>query len=67
MLAMVAVTLLGLWLAYHVWLAVRTGTANVHNDLVRRRTRPWYYWTAVVIQAGFALVCFIGVAQALLR
>jgi len=34
MLASLAVASLGLWLLYHVWLALRTGTANVHNDRV---------------------------------
>jgi hypothetical protein len=67
MLAMLAVAILGLWLSYRVWLAMCTGTANVHNDLVRRQTRPWYYWAAVVVQAGFAVACFIGVSQGFLR
>lgn len=62
---MVAVTSLGLWFSYHVWVAVQTGTANVHNDQIRRWTRPWYYWTAVFIQAGFAVACFVAVAQGL--
>jgi hypothetical protein len=64
-LTIVAVASLGLWLFYHVWLAVRSGVANVHNNQIRRRTRPWYYWTAVFIQAGLAVVCFVVVAQAL--
>jgi hypothetical protein len=46
---------------------LRTGTANVHNDQVRRQTRPGYYWAAVVVQAGFAAACLIGVAQGFLR
>jgi hypothetical protein len=66
-LAVVAVAILGLWLTYHVWLAMRTGTANVHNDRVRRQTRPRYYWTAVIVQAVLAVACFIGVAQGFLR
>lgn len=64
-LTIVAVASLGLWLFYHVWLAVRSGVANVHDDQIRRRTRPWYYWRAVFIQAGFAVVCFVVVARAL--
>jgi hypothetical protein len=67
MLASLAVAILGLWLLYHVCLALRTGTANVHNDQVRRQTRPGYYWAAVVVQAGFAAACLIGVAQGFLR
>ncbi len=66
-LAMAAVTSLGLWLSYHVLVAVRTGTAKVDGDRVRRRTRPWYYWTAVCVQAGFAVACFAAIAQGLLR
>ena len=65
--AMAAMTSLGLWLSYRVWTAVQTGAANVHNDCVRRRMRPWYYWTAVVVQAGFAVACFLAVAQRFLR
>lgn len=64
-LTMVAVAGLGLWLSDHVWVAVRSGIANVHNDQISRRTCPWYYWSAVVVQAGFAVVCFVVVAQAL--
>ena len=59
MLASLAVASLGLWLLYHVWLALRTGTANVHNDRVRRQTRPVYFWVAVVVQASFAVACFM--------
>jgi hypothetical protein len=66
-LTMLALTALGLWLSYHVWVALRTGAANVHNDVVHRKTRPWYFWTAVAVQAGFAAVCFVSLARALLR
>ena len=65
LLTIVAVASLGLWLFYHVWLAVRSGVANVHNKQIRRRTRPWYYWTAVFIRAGFAVVYFVVAAWAL--
>jgi len=67
MLASLALATLGLWLLFHVWLALRTGTANVHNDRVRRQTWPGYYWAAVVVQVSFAVACFIGVAQGFLR
>ncbi len=65
--AMLVATSLGLWFSYHVCPALRTGAANVHNEVVRRTTRPWYYWTAVVVQAGFAVVCFVSLARVLWR
>lgn len=65
--SMGVVAMLGLWLSHHVQVALRTGTANVRNRRVRRRAQPWLYWSAVVVQAGFALVCFIGVAVGLWR
>jgi len=58
---------LGLWFSYHVVRAIRTGTANVHNDLVRRSRKPVYYWTAVLVQAMFATVLLFSVARVLLR
>ena len=61
------VAMLGLWLSNQVQGALRTGTANVRNRRVRRRAQPGLYWTALVVQAGFALLCFIGVAVGLWR
>ena len=58
---------LGIWLSYHVVRALQTGTANVHNDIVRRSKRPVYYWTAVILQAAFATVLLLSVARVLLR
>lgn len=56
---------LGLWFSYHVVCAVRTGTANVHLDLVRRSKRPVYYYrTAVLVQAAFAVVLLLTVVRA---
>jgi hypothetical protein len=60
------VGLLGVWLSRHVWFAVRTGSANVHNQTIDRSTRPLYYWVAVVVQAGFAAACFLSVARGLM-
>jgi hypothetical protein len=51
--------LLGLRLTYQLWLAIRSGTANVRRGQIRRRTRPWSYWRAIVLQTGFAVMCFI--------
>ena len=67
LLVLVAVAALGAWLSVHVWRALRSGTANVHDALIRRRERPAYYWTAVVVQAAFAAVCVIVVARGLAR
>jgi hypothetical protein len=61
------VAALGLWFSYHVVRGIRTGTANVHNDLVRRSQRPVYYWTAVLVQATFATVLLFYVARVLSR
>jgi len=58
---------LGMWFSYHVVRALRTGTANVHNDIVRRSERPVYYWTAVFLQAAFATVLLLSAARVLLR
>jgi hypothetical protein len=66
MFALTLVSLLGVWLSRHVWLAVRTGTANVHNQAINRSTRPLYYWLAVIVQAGFAAACLLGVANRLM-
>lgn len=67
-LGLAAVAMFGVWLSGEVWRALRTGAARVRSrDLVRRRTQPWFYWMAVVAQAGFAVACFLGVAVALLR
>ncbi len=60
LLALGVVALLGAWLTHRVWLAIRSGTADVRGGRrVRRRTQPWYYWTVVVVEAGFAALCFI--------
>lgn len=58
---------LGAWLARGVWIALRTGMANVHNEMVKRLARPWYYWTAVIVQTGFAAACFFVVARGVFR
>ena len=67
MLAMGVVILLGVRLTYHVWVAIRTGIANMRRGRVRRRPQPWYYWTVVVVQAGFAIGCFIAAARGFSR
>ena len=54
-----------LWLLRHVLLALRTGCANAHSQVVRRRTRPAFYWTAIIAQTGLAVVCFYGFVIAL--
>jgi hypothetical protein len=67
-LAAAALTaVLGLWLAYHVARAIWTGTANVHNDRVSRNDRPVYYWTAVFVQAAFAIALLVTLARVLSR
>jgi len=66
-MAIFPVFTLGVWLSYYVLIAMQTGTVNVHNQKVERRTRPGYDWTAVLVQAGFAVSCFIAVAQSLLQ
>jgi len=58
---------LGLWLSYQVVRAVRTGTARVRNDIVHRRKRPVYYWTAVLVQAAFATLALLSVVRMLSR
>jgi len=65
LLALSLVGLLGVWLSRHVWRAVRTGTAKVHNRALDRSTRPLSYWLAVMVQAGFAVACFLRVAHGL--
>jgi hypothetical protein len=65
--AMVLVALLGVWLAYQVWLALQTGTARVRRDRVHRRTQPGFYWAAVVIQAGFAVMCLFAAARGFVK
>jgi len=65
--AFVAVSALGVWFWYHVGRAIRTGTVNVHNTLVRRRDKPAYYWLAVVVQTVFAAACTFGVVTGLVR
>jgi hypothetical protein len=68
LLALSVVALVGAWLTRHVWLAIRSGTADMRGGRrVRRRTQPWYYWTLVVVQAGFAVMCFIAAARGVLR
>ena len=67
MLAMAVVVLLGARLTYVVWVAIRTGTARMRRGRVRRRTQPWAYWTVVVVQAGFAVVCLVAAAWGLMR
>ena len=64
---LVCAALVGLWLTRHVWNALRSGTANVHNQLVRRRAKPVYYWSAVAAQTGFAAMCFFAVAMGFTR
>jgi hypothetical protein len=66
-IAMLGISALGSWLAYHAWTAVRTGAANVRSVIVLRQTRPGFFWTAVVVRAGFAVVCFTTVIRVLLR
>ncbi len=67
LLATPFVTALGLWFSYHVLRALRTGTVNVHNDLVRRSKRPVYYWTAVLVQTAFAMVLLLTLGRMLSR
>jgi hypothetical protein len=67
LMALAMVAALGAWFWHHVWRAIRTGTANLHNDLVRRRDRPVRYWVAVAVQATFAAACTVGVARGLVR
>jgi ABC-type Fe3+ transport system permease subunit len=66
-LALGMVAMLGLWLSNQVQGALRTGTANVRNRRVRRRAQPGLYWTALIVQTGFALLCFIVVTVGLWR
>jgi len=65
--AFLAISALSVWFWYHVCRAIWTGRANVHNDIVRRRDRPVYYWLAVVAQAVFAALCMLGIARGLVR
>lgn len=58
--ALAVVALLGVWLAHQVWLALQIGTASVRTDQVHRRTRPGFYWIAVVVQTGFAVMCLFA-------
>jgi hypothetical protein len=67
MVAMAVVALLGVSLIRQVGLAIRTGTAKVRGGRIQRRTRPGFFWTAVVVQAGFAVVCLIAAAWGVLR
>jgi hypothetical protein len=68
LLAIGVVALLGAWLTRHVWLAIRSGTAHMRGGRrVRRQTQPWYYWTVVAVQAGFAVLCFVAAARGVLR
>jgi hypothetical protein len=54
---------LGLWFAYSVVRALRTGSINVRNDVVHRGRRPMYFWTAVLVQTAFAIVLFFSIAR----
>ena len=67
MVALALVALLGVSLIRQVGLAIRTGSAKVRGGRIQRRTRPGFFWTAVVVQAGFAVVCFIAAALGALR
>jgi uncharacterized membrane protein len=65
LLAFGLIGLLGVWLARQVWLALTTGTANVHNQRIDRNTQPLYYWLAVGVQVALAAVCLLRVANGL--
>jgi hypothetical protein len=65
--AILLVGALGLWLAYHVVRAIRTGIAQVHLDLVHRTRKPAYYWTIVVVQAALATIILLTLARVLSR
>jgi hypothetical protein len=65
LLAFGLIGLLGGWLARQVWLALTTGTANVHNQRIDRNTQPLYYWLAVGVQVALAAVCLLRVANGL--
>jgi len=58
LLAAAASALIGSWFARHVWRAMATGSANVHNAVIRRHTRPAFFWLAVIVQGMFGALLF---------
>ncbi len=66
-LAFVLVATLGAWLSYQAWTALKSGRAKLRDEVIRRKTRPLYYWLVVAVWAGFALMSFVALAVALAR
>jgi hypothetical protein len=65
--AFVLAAMFGGWLSYQVWTALKSGRANLRDEVIRRKTRPLYYWLVVGVWAGFALMLFVALAVALAR
>lgn len=58
LVAAIVSVLIGGWFTSHVWRALISGSANVHNVAISRRRRPAFFWSAVIVQSLFGLLWF---------
>lgn len=66
-LAFVFVAMFSGWLWYQVGTALKSGRAKLRDEIIRRKTRPLYYWLVVGVWAGFALMFLVALAVVLAR